>query len=593
MLIKNMPIKIGPAVRWIFFSILIGAVSGLGACAFFYCLEWTTHFAFDILAHAPVSVPAGEELFRAVNSGEEPVKWLFFLLPILGGLISGFLVYTWAPEAEGHGTDGMIDAFHNKQGFIRGRVPFIKSLATMATLGLGGSAGREGPIAQIGAGFGSWIATKLKLTTKDRRIMLLAGTAGGLGSIFRSPLGGAITAIEVLYAEDFESEALIPCIISSVTGYAIFSSVFGHQKIFDIPMFTFNNPVELIFYAILGLICVPVGVFYIKIFYGMRDRVFRKIPLPKILIPVIGGLGVALLGLFLPQAYGAGWGLIQDALFGKLTLQLMLAIMVAKIFATSFTISSGGSGGVFGPTLFIGGMLGGVVGLVVDALFPGVLPNPASFVMVGMAAFFAGVANAPIGALLMICEMTGGYDLLVPLLMVSVIALLFTRRWSIYEKQVKDRFASPAHIGDLTVDVLAEMSVKDAYATDVIVEPLPNNMTFGAFRKLVADTTISYFPVADTTGKLIGIVSLKNIRPGMFEDGLDALVLISDIASPLVTVTPEDNLHDALIKFLKFNYTQMPVVDPKDPNKIVGYLAHEDLINAYYKDILQRKKDDI
>ncbi len=606
--------RLGAAPKWVLLGFTVGIVSGLGACLFFFCLEQVTHFTFDTLAHAPMSAPAGEELIEATHTGENPIRWIFFILPIIGGLISGILVYTFAPEAEGHGADAMIDSFHNKKGVIRGRVPLIKSLATIATLGLGGSAGREGPIAQIGAGFGSWIATRFGLTAKDRRIMLLAGTAGGLGAIFRSPLGGAITAIEVLYSEDFESEAMIPCIISSVTGYAIFASIFGYGKIFDIPPFTWTNPVELFFYIFLGLLCVPVGKFYVWFFYMNRDKIFRKIRLPKILsfirsgddkrkfprflIPVIGGLGVGLVGLLVPQSYGSGWGTIQDALsgagkfsqVGQAALFSMLIILLAKIVTTSFTIGSGGSGGVFGPTLFIGGMLGGIVGMGVEMIFPGLLDNHAAFVLVGMGGFFAGVANAPIGALLMCCEMTGGYDLLVPLLLVSGIAILFSRSWSIYEKQVKDKFSSPAHLGDLTIDVLENMSVKDAYRSDVSMTVLPNNMSFGEFRKLIIESTESYFPIKDYNGDLTGIVAVKDSRQGIFEQGLDELVVLSDIAMPLVSVHPTDNLRDALVKFLKSSYMAFPVVDEKNPNNILGVLRHEDLIGAYHKQVLFLKK---
>ena len=617
----NFLTRLGAAPRWVLLGVMVGVVSGLGAAGFFYSLEWVTHFAFDTLAHAPMTAPAGEELIHPTHSGENPIKWIFFILPVIGGIISGILVYTWAPEAEGHGTDAMIDSFHNKRGVIRGRVPFIKSLATIATLGLGGSAGREGPIAQIGAGFGSWLATKFGLSAKDRRIMLLAGTAGGLGAIFRSPLGGAITAIEVLYSEDFESEAMIPCIISSVTGYAIFASIFGYGKIFEIPGFSWTNPVELFFYIALGLLCVPVGKFYVWFFYMNRDKIFRKIRIPqfilsifskkkagskepankfpRFLIPAIGGVGVGLVGLLVPESYGSGWGTIQQALSGTgqfsqvgyAAMFSMLIIIGAKILTTSFTIGSGGSGGVFGPTLFIGGMLGGLVGMSVEMLFPGLLPNHATFVLVGMGGFFAGVANAPIGALLMCCEMTGGYDLLVPLLLVSGIAILFSRKWSIYEKQVKDKFSSPAHLGDLTIDVLENMSVKDAYITDEGMEILPNNMRFGDFRKHLIESTESFFPIKDYQGKITGIVTVKDSRQGIFEQGLDDLVVLSDIAMPFVSVCPGDNLRDTLVKILKTNTMAFPVVDEDDPNKIIGVLRHEDLIGAYHKQVLILKKD--
>jgi CIC family chloride channel protein len=268
----------------------------------------------------------------------------------------------------------------------------------------------------------------------------------------------------------------------------------------------------------------------------------------------------------------------------------MVIILVAKIVTTSLTISSGGSGGVFGPTLFIGGMLGGIVGLGAETIFPGLLQNHTAFVLVGMSAFFAGVANAPIGALLMCCEMTGGYDLLVPLMVVSGIAILFSRKWSIYEKQVKDKFSSPAHIGEMTIDVLEEMPVREALRTDLDMQILPHDMNFRDFRKLISQTTNSIYPIKNHQEELIGMVSIAMTRPGIFEHGLDDLVILADIATPLVTVTADENLREALVKFLESNHTQLPVVDEKDPNHIIGHLRHEDLIHAYHQEILARKQ---
>jgi CIC family chloride channel protein len=253
--------------RWMFYSLLVGLVSGLGAAAFFSCLEWVKYFVLDYLAGYPMEVPAGEHLLHGLSHGT-PKTWILFLAPAVGGLISGLIVYTWAPEAEGHGTDAMVDAFHNKNGDIRTRVPYLKSIASVITLATGGSAGREGPIVQIGGGFGSWLARVLKLDVRERRLLLLAGCAAGLGAIFRAPLGGAITSIEVLYTEDFESDAIIPCIMSSVVAYSVFTLVFGQQPIFATSGMTFTDPRELMFYAVLGLVCVPVGWLYARTLYG-------------------------------------------------------------------------------------------------------------------------------------------------------------------------------------------------------------------------------------------------------------------------------------------------------------------------------------
>ncbi len=564
-------------IRLMMIAILVGLVSGLGAILFFYGLEWTTHMTMNAWAGMTMKAPPGERMFETAHeTAFNP--WLYFFLPAIGGLIAGWLVYTFAPEAEGHGTDAMIDAFHNKDGQIRTRIPFVKGLATIVTIASGGSAGREGPIAQIGAGFGSWISRKLGLSVRERRIMLLAGTAGGLGAIFRSPLGGAITAIEVLYSEDFETEAMIPSIISSVVAYTLFCSVYGYATIFNVPDFTFTNPLELIGYLILALVCVPLGAVYTKTFYGMRDYVFRPLPIPKFMKPVLGGLGVGLLGLIIPEVYGGGWGLIQDALDGNLGIRFMAAMVLLKILSTSFTISSGGSGGVFGPTLFIGGMIGGVVGFGGHAIWPQVFVHPGSFVLVGMASYFAGVANAPIGALLMTLEMTDGYGLIAPLLLVSVIALIFTRRWSIYEKQVKDRFQSPAHKADLRVDVLEEVHVQDVMQTADIPTVSPG-AEWTLIQEAFARTDGDLVQVCSDEGKLFGFISANKVKTAFLHDDLRTLLRASDLLSEGVFLHENDDLHAALVAFMESGFLELAV--RSDEGELAGTVSYSALIEAY------------
>jgi chloride channel protein, CIC family len=573
--------------RWLVLGLVVGAVTGLASAGFFYLLELAKHFSFHMLAGYSAPVPMGERLFEVT---EKLIlnRWVLFLLPIAGGLFGGFIVYCFAPEAEGHGTDAMIDAFHNKKGKIRGRVPLIKGIATIITLASGGSAGREGPIAQIGAGLGSLLAGVLKLSDRQRRILLLAGCGAGLAAIFRAPLGGALTAIEVLYREDLETEALIPTIISSITAYIIFTDLFGFQPIFFFPGYSFSDPRELFFYILLGLVCIPVGMFYVRFFHAAKACFFDRIPFPRYFKPALGGLGVALIGLVVPQVYGDGWGWLQLALIGKLGVTTMLVIAFCKIIATSCTISSGGSGGVFGPSLFIGGMLGGVVGYTGNYFFPEIVTQPGGFVIVGMAAFFAGVANAPLGTLLMCCEMTQGYSLIAPLMLVSVISILFNRDHSIYQSQVHSRMHSPAHIGDFTINILAEMKVRDVYTPEHI-PPVSKTMPYGRLKSFFAASEKECFPVYDEQGHLCGCINWDHTRPIVYEQGLENLIIAGDIMAPASTVALTDNLHDALIKFIQTGQEELLVVDEQDSGVVLGVLRHDDIIHAYNREITVRK----
>jgi chloride channel protein, CIC family len=574
-------------LRWGAYSVAVGLASGLMACTVFYLLEWSTFFAMENLAGYHTVKPAGEHLVAIVS--ETPFRpWLLFLLPAIGGLLSGLIVYTWAPEAEGHGTDAFIDAFHNKHGFIRTRVPFIKGVTSIITLATGGSAGREGPIAQIGAGIGSWLGRTFNLSVRERRLMLLAGCAGGLGAIFRAPLGGALTSIEVLYKEDFEAEGIILCIISSVVGYAVFTSVFGHQAIFEIPQVQFSSPLELIFYALLALVCVPFGYVYVRVFYGLRDHFFRRLPLKRALIPAFGGILVGLIGLWKPQVLSGGYGAIQQTLRGELPTLLMLTLAGLKIIATSCTISSGGSGGVFGPSLFIGAMLGGAVGQFSHEWFPHIVSHPGAFALVGMGAFFAGVAKAPVGALLMVCEMTGGYSLVVPLMFTSVVAILLSQRWSLYEKQVLNKFHSPAHRSDTVINILQKIRVKDVFNKELPIAILPDDMSLAALKRFLTRSRESFFPVVDSSFHLRGILCLSDLREIMFDEAVSDLLVLGELASAPVSVRLEDNLYDALVLFLRTGYGQIPIEDAE--SGVIGILRLEDLMENYHHQIQSLKE---
>jgi CIC family chloride channel protein len=380
--------------------------------------------------------------------------WLIPLATTLGGLLSGVLVYTFAPEAEGHGTDAAVEAFHFKGGRIRPIVPLIKAVASAITIGSGGAAGREGPTAQISVGVGSMLADLLRLPDEDRRILVLAGMAAGLAAIFRSPLGMAIFAVEILYSGmAFETEALIYTVIASVVAYAVNGLFVGWSPIFLFPQSVqFTQPIALVGYAMLGIVAGVVGAIEPPIFYGIRD-LFRSLKIPNHVKPAIGGLLMGLLAVFIPEVISTGYGWVQKAMTGDYIGWSLIFLAITKILAMSLTISSGGSGGVFGPNVYIGGMVGAWVAFVVDRLVPGAGLNPAAFAVVGMAAVFAGTARVPIATLIMVAEMTGGYGLIVPSMLATTIAFVVERTVSagfkyprLYEAQVELRSDSPTHL---------------------------------------------------------------------------------------------------------------------------------------------------
>ena len=442
--------------RWILFSLTIGIVAGLGALL----LQWGIDSVnrLTLVGIAGFSAPGLPTEGGTLGQTYLPSYrwWIFLLVPSLGGLVSGWIVYTWAPEAEGHGTDAMIRAFHREGGYIRARVPIVKIVASAVTLGTGGSGGREGPIAQIGSGFGAWLATALRVSEYERRIMVLAGAAGGIGAIFRAPLGGALIVCELLYRNmELEHEAVIPALLTSVVAYTVYGHFTGWVPMFKTSGFTYSHPRNLLIYLLLGVVVAALGWCYVRVFYGMRDHVFARLPIPRHFRPAVGGLLTGLVGLVAPQAISLGYGWLQIGMLDKLTLADYLKGGVGKILATAFTISSGGSGGVFGPAVVIGGFAGGAVGTYFSHELPDWNLHIEDFILVGMAAFFGGAAKAPIGAILMISEMTAGYGLLVPLMLSTAVAVvLVPTRVSLYEEQVDGSVSSPAHFDRYLTQVL-------------------------------------------------------------------------------------------------------------------------------------------
>lgn len=582
--------KLAYAGKWTFYFVLIGLIAGLGAIVFHYLCGLGVHYFMDAIAGFRPPPPAGEHL--PIPPTDRPFnRWLLLILPAMGGLASGWLVYTFAPEAEGHGTDAAIDAYHRKGGFIRGRVPIVKTIASAITLTTGGSGGREGPIAQIGAGFGSFLATALKLSDRERRIMMAAGIGAGVGSIFRAPLAGALFAAEVLYRDpEFESEVIIPAGISSVIAYCLFCLVFGWGSLFEAPPFRFSNPLELGPYLALALVLSAVGAFYVKTFYGVT-AMFRRLPLPNHIKPFLGGLCTGGIGFYLPYTLAFGYGYVQRALdpellAGEITIGFLLALAIGKVLTTSFSIGSGGSGGVFGPSVVIGGAMGGVVGKFFHGIMPTVVADPGAYVIVGMAGFFTAVSNTPISTIIFVSEMTNSYHLLMPSLLVCSVAYLVSKRWTIYECQVENRIASPAHAGEFFVDVLQSIRVKDLMHLVQKVNLIPENMSFRDFKRYFAETKQHYFPVMDGHGRLSGIFSSTDIRSVLFTEGLEHLILMKDLATTdLIVTTPDEDLNSVLRKFTIKNIDSLPVVRTEDRGVLAGMLNRREVIAFYNEKI--------
>ena len=547
-------------LKWLFLSTLIGIVAGVGAIVFYAAIRFANTWLLEgIVGYIPpASGGEGSSAIMPFWSSARP--WLLPVVTTSGGLIAGIIVFTWAPEAEGHGTDAAIKAFHEGTT-IRARIPLIKLVASAITIGSGGSAGREGPAAQISAGFGSILARILKLDAQDSRIALATGVGAGIGAIFRAPLGGAILAAEILYKDDLEIEALIPALIASIVGYSIFSSWSGWNPIFSTPSnLAFTSPPQLLYYVVIGVLCGLIGRLYARGFYGIT-AIFHRIQLPKWLKPAFGGLLVGLMGLVIPQSIGMGYGWVQVSMgAGLLTLPLWILLLLpfAKILATSLTVGSGGSGGIFGPGMVIGAMVGALVWRLSYHVLPGLPPTAGPFVIVAMMALFGGIAHAPLAIMLMVAEMTGNLSLLAPAMIAVSIASIIVGRDSIYKSQVNTRADSPAHRLQLSFPLLSTLAVRQALMP--LTVHFSARQTVTEAEQMLTDEVVSGAPVLDEQDNLQGVLTLADIQRVPL-DQREQRTVEETMNREVLTLNPDETLDEALERLTSSRVSWAPVIE--------------------------------
>ncbi len=570
-------------LKWVFISTLIGIIAGIGAIAFYSAIHLATGlFLGKLVGYLPPD-PAGEGKSAVMPFWSAARPWLLPIVTTAGGLIAGIIVFTLAPEAEGHGTDAAIAAFHQGKS-VRARIPLVKLVASAITIGTGGSAGREGPAAQISAGFGSVLANLLHLDMQDRRIALATGIGAGIGAIFRAPLGGAILATEILYKSDLEVEALIPGLISSIVGYSIFGAWSGWSPIFATPAnLAFTSPPQLIYYVILGLLCGLIGWLYARGFYG-TTHLFHRLHLPNWIKPAIGGLGVGLIGLVLPQALGMGYGWVQLSMgSGLLSLPLWVILLLpfAKILTTGLSVGSGGSGGIFGPGMVIGGMTGALLWRLGYHVLPGIPPTSTPFVVIGMMSLFGGIAHAPIAVMLMVAEMTGNLSLLAPAMIAVSLSYLVVGRNTIYTSQLNTRADSPAHRLQFTFPLLSTLSVSQA------MEPVPMHLsemqTVAVADKALVSHNIRRAPVLNEKGNIIGVLTKTDIR--RLSTPEQSKKTVGEVMNRhVLTLHADEPLDEALEELTSNHLRWAPVVEAQalaKDRRAIGVVSTNDMVRLY------------
>jgi chloride channel protein, CIC family len=582
-----------PLARWsrlLALGSLVGVAGGLAAAALHWGLEMGSELVLRRFVGANIDTGGVEVLV---------FDWYVLLLPAFGGLMSGVVVQLLFRESTGHGTDLLTRAFHSGLGVFPLRGPLIKSVAAVGVISCGGSAGPEGPIAALGAALGSSTGQLLGLSPREKRILLIAGCAAGVGAIFGCPLGGALFATSVPYRDpEFESDAMVPAFFASVLGYSTFISFIpgsqGARLLGDLPALGFSHVSELLPYILLGVLCGLFSIFFASILHATERGFSRLTRIPLWFRPALGGLATGVVACALPQVMDGQYTLTRVALdldlhavgagfLGAWRWPLFFAgVAVAKCLATSLTVGSGASGGVLGPSVFVGGMVGALLASFLGATGSGDFAEPLrqALVPVGMAGVLAGSMRTPLAAIVMVTEMTGSYGLIVPLMVVCMSAYVIARRHGLNREQLRTSADSPAHAADGLIHILESWRVGDLMEeTSLCVEP---RTPLGEMVKMVKPATRPVFAVVDR-GLLVGVVSLPDIERvvGDSDSGLLAAVIAADIMTTQVTtVTPEDDAYEVLNRFRATRHDVLPVVaDPRRP-RWLGMLSRRAIFDA-------------
>ena len=567
--------RVGESLFLLFTAAFIGLLGGLGAIVF----EAAIHLVQD--ASWGAAEPAAAFL-RAVPA------WKLALVPAAGGLLVGLVTTFLVAEAKGHGVPEVIKAVALSGGRIRGRVALAKTIASAITIGSGGSAGREGPIIQIGAALASRVGQAMGMSRPRLRTLVGCGAAAGIAATFNAPIAGALFAVEVILGE-FGATQFGPIVVSSVVATVVSRAWRGDLPAFSPPPCAFASAWELLPYALLGLLCGLVSFAYIRLNHAAERFFERRRGLPPWLRPAAGGLLVGLLALAAPHVMGDGHWLANDAFAGRYPVALLFALVFAKMLATSLTLGSGGSGGVFSPALALGALLGAGLGALAEPLLGARFGGLAAYSLVGMGGLVAGSMLAPITAILMVFEITSNYAIILPVMLVAILstalASRLSGRLSIYTFKLA-RDGIPLFRGR-SPDLLQAHRVADHFRPQA--ETIRPAESAAALMDRMLASPASQFHVVDDSGALLGAITLADARRVLLSPPALARVLMAEdvMRRQIPAVVPGESLSSALAKFAAANLPELPVVRSAADPHLLGALAYPDVLAVYQDEVFK------
>jgi CIC family chloride channel protein len=542
------------------FAGAVGLASGFAAFVFY----WMINLSIQVFLRAR------EPFSNLANLA------IIVLSPAMGGLVCGLILHYFAPDARG-GVSEVIDSLLHRDGYIRARVGFFKALASAICIGSGGSAGREGPVVQIGASVGSSLARVFGVTRRRAQLLVACGAAGGIAAVFNAPIAGAFFAAEIITGR-FEMRDLSLLFTASAMG-AVVARVLLSNLLIRVPSYQLLTGWALICHALLGVICALVGHFFIYVLHK-SEHYFSHWRVHPVLKPAMGGLCVGVIGLWIPQVFGTGAEFLDLMFRTPIALGALAVWLAGKLVATSFTLGSGGSGGDLMPSLFLGAAAGGAWGNVAHHLFPHATMPPGAYALVGAASLFAGVAHAPVTAIILGFEMGRDYGIILPLMIACSISSLLSSRLrtsSLYTLKLEERGVDLQRMRSVRVDVMDAIRVADVMTRKA--PAVPPDFPLPDLLNRFAATGHHGFLVSDK-GRLAGIVTLADAQRAL--DGSEKAKVVRDIATkdPIVCY-PSDTLNQALRRLGTREVGRIPVVSEEDPGKVVGLLRRSDILRGY------------
>ena len=523
--------------------------------------------------------------FSLAGIRPQTYPFLLPLMPMLGGLFIGLICKYFPNAVKENGVHKVMYAVALNDGKVRKRTIASCAVTSSITIGSGGSAGREGPTVQIGAAVGSTIGQLLHLSTERMRVLVGCGAAAGIAASFNAPLAGVLFALEIILG-DFAIHTFSPIIIASVIGTVTGRALEGNEVTFNVPVHELVHPTEIIFYLALGMLCGIVARLFTFMYFYIQQVFEEKLKTADIYKPAIGGLIVGMISIFMPQILGNGYDVMEQALTGQMFWGLAFLLVFMKIICTSITLGSGGMGGVFAPSLFIGAMVGTAFGSSVHFIFPTLSASAETYSVVGMGAVAGAVMQAPLTNILMLFELTNDYTLILPIMATCIAASYTYQRFtkhSIYMQNLLNKGINIRHGREASI--MNSIKVQDVMSTDIttIAQEMP-------FRKILETISYSknfYFPVLDNRGDMTGILSFSDIREVIFEEQLGDLLVAGELANTKVySLTPQQNLNEAMEIFSQLDVDQLPVVRSEDKLKVIGMLTRGDMMASYNRAIL-------